>query len=130
MNRGTHRDTRVVRDEPASRAPRAGASELNGRGNEDQDCGAALLTAIAAGDAAALDERYRRFRPVTFAAAYALLRDPHVAEHPVHDAFLRVWRAGLPLGTVKGRVRLRPRRLRHGLPDLATTAPLAVATGD
>lgn len=53
----------------------------------------ALMAAVLAGDAAALDQLYVRYRPVAFAAAYALLRDPNAAEDAVHDAFLSVWRA-------------------------------------
>jgi RNA polymerase sigma-70 factor (ECF subfamily) len=66
----------------------------------DQDHGAAgqpddrvLLAAVAAGDLAALDLLYRRYRPLAFAVACKLLRDPAAAEDVVHDAFLSVWRA-------------------------------------
>jgi hypothetical protein len=51
----------------------------------------ALIVAVAAGDPAALDQAFERFRRDAFAAAFALLRDPHAAEDAVHDAFLRVW---------------------------------------
>lgn len=83
----------------------AGANHPDGRGDEDQDDGAALLTAIAAGDARALDELYRRYRPVAFAAAYALLRDPHAAEDTAHDAFLSVWRAAASYQPARGSLR-------------------------
>jgi RNA polymerase sigma-70 factor (ECF subfamily) len=53
----------------------------------------ALMAAVRVGDAAALDQLYVRYRPVAFAAAYALLRDPNAAEDAVHDAFVHVWRA-------------------------------------
>jgi RNA polymerase sigma-70 factor (ECF subfamily) len=65
----------------------------------------ALLTAVAAGDVAALDELYRRYRPVAFAAALGLLRDPSAAEDAVHDAFLRIWRAAASFHPERGALR-------------------------
>jgi RNA polymerase sigma-70 factor, ECF subfamily len=66
----------------------------------DQDSGdagepddSALVAAVAAGDIAALDVLYRRYRPLAFAVACNLLRDRAAAEDVVHDAFLSVWRA-------------------------------------
>jgi RNA polymerase sigma-70 factor, ECF subfamily len=68
----------------------------------DDDAG--LVLAIAAGDAAALDQLYRRYRPLAF-AAYALLHDPHAAEDAVHDAFLKVWRAAASFQPARGSLR-------------------------
>ena len=65
----------------------------------------ALLAAVAAGDAAALDQLYLRFRQAAFAAAYALLRDPAAAEDAVHDAFLRVWRSASSFHPSRGALR-------------------------
>jgi RNA polymerase sigma-70 factor (ECF subfamily) len=53
----------------------------------------ALVAAVAAGDVAALDLLYRRYRPLAIAVACGLLRDRAAAEDIVHDAFLSVWRA-------------------------------------
>jgi RNA polymerase sigma-70 factor, ECF subfamily len=69
--------------------------------NDDAD----LVLAVAAGDAAALDLLYRRYRPLAFAAAYALLQDPHAAEDAVHDAFLKVWRAASSFQPARGSLR-------------------------
>jgi RNA polymerase sigma-70 factor (ECF subfamily) len=66
---------------------------------------AALVAAVAAGDAAALDQLYLHYRPVAFAAAYALLRDGHAAEDAVHDAFLNLWRAAVSFQPARGSVR-------------------------
>jgi RNA polymerase sigma-70 factor (ECF subfamily) len=66
---------------------------------------AGLVLAIAAGDAAALDLLYRRYRPLAFAAAYALLQDPHAAEDAVHDAFLKAWRAAASFQPARGSLR-------------------------
>jgi RNA polymerase sigma-70 factor (ECF subfamily) len=59
----------------------------------DEPDDGALLAAIAAGDVAALDLLYRRYRPLAFGVATKLLRDRVAAEDVVHDAFLSVWRA-------------------------------------
>jgi RNA polymerase sigma-70 factor (ECF subfamily) len=53
----------------------------------------ALVTAVAAGDVAALDLLYRRHRSLALGVACKLLRDRAAAEDVVHDAFLSVWRA-------------------------------------
>jgi RNA polymerase sigma-70 factor, ECF subfamily len=76
---------------PAMQDARAGdpAPGLLSRYEPDD---AATIAAVAAGDAAALDLLYVRFRPAAFATAYAVLRDPATAEDVVHDAFLSVWR--------------------------------------
>ena len=70
----------------------------------DLDDGA-LVSALAAGDIAALDQLYRRYRPLAFATAQALLRDPAAAEDAVHDAFLRVWRAASSFHPARGSLR-------------------------
>jgi RNA polymerase sigma-70 factor (ECF subfamily) len=64
-----------------------------------------LMAAIATGDAAALDQVYLRYRPVAFAAAYALLSDPAAAEDAVHDAFLRIWRGAASFQPARGPLR-------------------------
>ena len=72
------------------------------RGGDDD---AGLAFAIAAGDVAALDQLYHRYRPLAFAAAYALLHDPHAAEDVVHDAFLKAWRAAASFQPARGSLR-------------------------
>ena len=76
---------------PASATPFAPLDRPRGG---DDDPG--LAFAIAAGDVAALDQLYRRYRPLAFAAAYALLHDPHAAE----DAGARRLSQGLASGGV------------------------------
>lgn len=66
---------------------------------------ATLAAAIAAGDAAAFDELYRRYRPLAFAVALGLLREPAAAEDAVHDAFLRFWRAARSFQPARGSLR-------------------------
>lgn len=67
---------------------------------------AALIEAVVAGDPAALDRLFVRYRRDAFAAAFALLRDPCAAEDVVRDAFLRVWTSAGTFrpdrGTAKG----------------------------
>ena len=66
---------------------------------------AALVAAIAGGDAMALDQLYLRYRPLAFATAVSLLRDPSAAEDVVHDAFLSVWRAAGSFQPTRGPLR-------------------------
>ena len=80
----------AVRQFP-SQITRAGDPAPGHPGRHDP-ADAALIAAIAGGDAAALDQLYVRFRPAAFATAYAVLRDSAAAEDVIHDAFLSVWR--------------------------------------
>jgi RNA polymerase sigma-70 factor, ECF subfamily len=66
--------------------------EVGHRAAGEPDDGA-LVAAVAAGDVAALDLLYRRYRSLAFGVACKLLRDRAAAEDVVHDAFLSVWRA-------------------------------------
>jgi RNA polymerase sigma-70 factor, ECF subfamily len=74
-------------------------------GPRDSDGDTALVLAIAAGDVTALDRLYLLYRPLAFAAAYALLREPQAAEDAVHDAFLKVWRAAASFQPARGSLR-------------------------
>ena len=89
-----HAPATLPRTEPLASpsAPCAGdhAPGSVGLGRLDDDT---LMAAVAAGNAAALDQLYVRYRPVAFAAAYAIVQDRFVAEDVVHDAWLRVWGA-------------------------------------
>ena len=55
------------------------ATRLSHRAAREPDDGA-LLAAVAAGDVAALDLLYRRYRPLAFAVAGGLLHDRAAAE--------------------------------------------------
>jgi RNA polymerase sigma-70 factor (ECF subfamily) len=66
---------------------------------------AALGAAVAAGDIAAFDTLYRRYRPAAFATAFALLREPDAAEDAVHDALLRAWRSAASFQPARGSLR-------------------------
>jgi RNA polymerase sigma-70 factor (ECF subfamily) len=63
------------------------------------------MTAIAARDTAAFDQLYRRYRPLAFATAHALLQEPADAEDATHDAFVRVWRAAATFQPTLGSLR-------------------------
>jgi RNA polymerase sigma-70 factor (ECF subfamily) len=82
----------VSRSDPSPIATNIEATRLCHRVAGEPDDGT-LLAGIAAGDVAALDLLYRRYRPLAFAVARGLLRDRAAAEDIVHDAFLSVWRA-------------------------------------
>src|SRR3712207_3932256 len=51
-----------------------------------------LLRRITAGDAAAVDDLYERFRRPAFALARRILGDDTLAEDVLQDVFLSVWR--------------------------------------
>ncbi|MFN8593287.1 MAG: sigma-70 family RNA polymerase sigma factor [Thermomicrobiales bacterium] len=64
-----------------------------------------LITAIAAGDSAALDQLYVRYRPAALAAAYSVLRDAATAEDILHETFLSVWRSAASYRPERGSLR-------------------------
>jgi RNA polymerase sigma-70 factor (ECF subfamily) len=66
----------------------------------------ALMAAIAAGDAAALDQLFVRYRPLAFGAAYGVIQDASAAEDVLHDAFLSVWRAASSFRPDRGSLRV------------------------
>ena len=56
------------------------------------DADRAVLARVAAGDLAALEELYERYRTMAYSLALRITADPAVAEDVVQDAFLGVWR--------------------------------------
>lgn len=50
------------------------------------------MARVAAGDVEALTELYDRYGPVAYGFALRLLRDHHLAEECVQDAFVALWR--------------------------------------
>lgn len=65
---------------------------LSSRPERDANSDAALLSAIAGGDARALASLYDRYAVLAFSIASAILRDHALAEDVVHDVFLQIWR--------------------------------------
>jgi RNA polymerase sigma-70 factor (ECF subfamily) len=58
------------------------------KGMEDEE----LVGQVAQGDEQALSELYDRYSRPVYATGVRLLRDPHLAEELVQDAFTNVWR--------------------------------------
>src|SRR5919107_1464265 len=63
-----------------------------------------LLRRIAAGDAAAVDDLYARFRRPAFALARRILADDTIAEDVLQDVFLSVWRDPAAFDRARGSV--------------------------
>ena len=59
------------------------------KGMDDEE----LVRRVAEGDERALSELYDRYARPVYATGVRLLRDPHLAEELVQDAFTNVWRA-------------------------------------
>jgi RNA polymerase sigma-70 factor (ECF subfamily) len=95
----TPEPARLARGEFAGGQPLA-----EDRRSQDAD-DAALVAAIAAGDAAALDRLYVRYRRVAFVAAYTVLQEPNATEDVIHDAFLNLWRAANSFRPSRGSLR-------------------------
>jgi RNA polymerase sigma-70 factor (ECF subfamily) len=56
------------------------------------DADRVVLARVAAGDLAALEELYDRYRTMAYSLALRITADPAAAEDVVQDAFLGVWR--------------------------------------
>ena len=69
------------------------------------DADAATLERVAAGDLAALDTLYERYKSVAFAVALRITADPSLAEDVVQDAFIGVWRNASRYADARGSVR-------------------------
>jgi RNA polymerase sigma-70 factor (ECF subfamily) len=69
-----------------------GAVTRPARPPEQSSPDADLLRRIAAGDAAAVDDLYERFRRPAFALARRVLGDDALAEDVLQDVFLGIWR--------------------------------------
>jgi RNA polymerase sigma factor (sigma-70 family) len=68
----------------AARGPRATA--------DDRAADAALVTAVVAGDAAALEELYGRYGRSCYALARRVVADEQLAQDVVQEVFLALWR--------------------------------------
>ncbi len=71
---------------------KAGLSGVSARRGED---GARLVRAIAAGDAGALEELYRRHSRELLVYIFGRLGDQQVAEETLQDVMLAVWRGAV-----------------------------------
>ena len=109
------------------------------------DADRAVLARVAAGDLAALEELYDRYRTMAYSLALRITADPAAAEDVVQDAFLGVWRNVARYVEGRGSVRtwflsivhhraidaIRRRRPVTELPDPeAGTSPAALRLPD
>lgn len=97
-----------TRDDPA--ATRMAVPALNARpaapdapaSDEKPDDSVRLLTAVAAGDAAAFETLYRFWSPTLMGIALRILPDRSEAEECLQDAFVRIWRKAADFDPVRG----------------------------
>jgi RNA polymerase sigma-70 factor (ECF subfamily) len=109
------------------------------------DADRAVLSRVAAGDLAALEELYDRYRTMAYSLALRITADPAAAEDVVQDAFLGVWRNVARYVEGRGTVRtwflsivhhraidvVRRRRPAVALPDPeASPSPVALRLPD
>lgn len=64
-----------------------------------------LVKRIAGGDEAAFRALFRRYSPTALALAKRIVRQPHLAEETVQEAFLSVWRNPGAFDSARGSVR-------------------------
>jgi RNA polymerase sigma-70 factor (ECF subfamily) len=109
------------------------------------DADRVVLARVAAGDLAALEELYDRYRTMAYSLALRITADPAAAEDVVQDAFLGVWRNVARYVEGRGSVRtwflaivhhraidaIRRRRPATALPDPeAGPSPVALRLPD
>ncbi len=71
----------------------------------DDDADRSVIARVAAGDLAALEELYDRYRGMAYSLALRITTDPAAAEDVVQDAFLGVWRNVARYAEGRGTVR-------------------------
>jgi RNA polymerase sigma factor (sigma-70 family) len=74
------------------------------RRREDADGDAEVMRRIRAGDRAAVDDLYERFRRPAFALARRILADDALAEDVLQEVFLSVWREPAGFDRARGSV--------------------------
>jgi DNA-directed RNA polymerase specialized sigma24 family protein len=94
----------------------------------------ALVAGLSTGDADVALVFVRRFQSRVYGLALSITRDRSIAEEAAQDAFVRAWRyaasfdprrgsaraeSGVPLGTVKTRLRLAMHKLGDALREMA-----------
>lgn len=91
----------------------------------------ALVTAMAAGDRAALATLYERHSALLLGLALRIVRERREAEDLLHDVFLEAWRSAKDFDPKRGRVRTwLAIRMRSRALDLQKSARVARNTGD
>src|SRR3954463_4892126 len=91
----------------------------------------ALVTAMAAGDRAALATLYERHASLLLGLALRIVREKREAEDLLHDVFLEAWRTAKDFDPKRGRVRTwLAIRMRSRALDLQKSARVSRNTGD
>ena len=104
----------------------------------------AALARIAAGELAALEQLYDRYKTMAYSIAYRITNDPTLAEDVVQDAFLGAWRNASRYLEGRGSVKtwllsivhhraidaIRRRRPTTELPDIDAALPDALTLPD
>src|SRR3954468_21757335 len=90
-----------------------------------------LVTAMAAGDRAALATLYERHAPLLLGLGLKIVRERREAEDLLHDVFLEAWRSAKDFDPKRGRVRTwLAIRMRSRALDLQKSARVSRNTGD
>src|SRR3954463_8747888 len=90
----------------------------------------ALVTAMAAGDRAALATLYERHASLLLGLALRIVREKREAEDLLHDVFLEAWRTAKDFDPKRGRVRTwLAIRMRSRALDLQKSARVSRNTG-
>lgn len=99
---------------------------------QDEDAvDAALVAAMAAGDADALSDLYERHSPLLMGLALRIVRDRREAEDLLHDVFLEAWRAAKDFDPKRGKARTwLAIRMRSRALDLQKSARVSRNAGD
>lgn len=99
--------------------------------DDDDTVDAALVAAMARGDATALSQLYERYGGLLLGLAMRIVRDRSPAEDLLHDVFLEAWRSAKDFDPKRGRVRTwLTVRMRSRALDLMKSARVSRNAGD